>query len=163
MNINHKKSAAFYLSFPMVDSTNPETFATGLTPTDTAYSKDGAGAWTTLAITDTAAEIASTGIYEIDLTAAEMNHDKVLIKFTSAGAADTFFLFDMTTNDVDDLATATALATVDTEVGNMQTDVTAVLADTSELQGDWVNGGSRWDMVILGYSLVPEAVLPPIY
>ena len=38
-------------------------------------------------------------------------------------------------------ATATALATVDTEVGALQTDITAILADTNELQtnqGNWL-------------------------
>lgn len=79
----------------MIDTTTPASFKSGETVSDTAYSKDGAGAWTTLAIIDTVAEIASTGVYEIDLTAAEMNHDQVMIKMTSAAGADTAFLFDM--------------------------------------------------------------------
>ena len=114
--ITHKKNTAYYLSFPMVDSATPETFKSGVSPVDTAYYKDGAGAWTSLAITDAATEIASTGVYEIDLTAAEMNHDYVFIKFAVAGAADTAYLFKMHANSVDDLATAANLATVDTVV-----------------------------------------------
>lgn len=119
MQINHKKNTAYYLSFPMVDSTSPASFATGASVTDTGYYKDGAGAWTSLAITDTVSEIGSTGVYEIDLSTSEMNHDKVLIKFTASGAADTAFLFDMTVNNVDDLATdiGTAQSDLDTLTG----------------------------------------------
>ena len=76
-----KKNAAYYLSFPAIDSATPASYKTGVSPVDTAYYKDGAGAWTSLGITDTATEIGSTGVYEIDSTAAEMNHDKVIIKF----------------------------------------------------------------------------------
>jgi hypothetical protein len=97
--IFHKKNTAYYLSFPMVDSATPESFKSGVSPVDTAYYKDGAGAWTSLAITDTASEIGATGIYEIDLTAAEMNHDLIVIKFSVSGAADTAFLFNMINND----------------------------------------------------------------
>ena len=103
MIIAHKKNSAFELTFPMVDSTTPASFKTGLSPVDTAYYKDGAGAWTTLAITDTAAEIGTTGIYEISLTAAEMNHDWVNIKFTASGAADTLITFRMFTHNIDDI------------------------------------------------------------
>jgi parallel beta-helix repeat protein len=100
MVIDHKKNTAYELTFPMVDSTTPASFKTGLSPVDTAYYKDGAGAWTTLAITDTAAEIGTTGIYEISLTAAEMNHDWVNIKFTASGAADTLITFKMFTDPI---------------------------------------------------------------
>lgn len=96
--IQHQKNTAYYLSFPMVDSATPASFKSGVSPVDTAYYKDGAGAWTSLAITDTATEIGSTGIYEIDLTAAELNHDYVIVKFAVSGAADTAFLFNLTNN-----------------------------------------------------------------
>lgn len=116
MQIEHKKNTAFYLAFPMVTTASPETFASGETVTDTAYYKDGAGAWTSLAITDTVSEIASTGLYEIDLTAAELNHDQVIIKMTSTNAADTAFLFNLNTNSIDDLATASALTTAQNDL-----------------------------------------------
>lgn len=143
--IKHKKNTTYYLSFPAVSSSAPESFATGLSPVDTAYYKDGAGAWTSLAITDTASEIGSTGVYEIDLSATEMNHDKVIVKFAVSGMADVAFLFDMETKLVSDLndvsaadvnaqcdtaisdaalATSAALATVDANVD-------AILVDTS--------------------------------
>jgi hypothetical protein len=103
VQIEHKKNTAYYLAFPMVDSATPANFKSGVSPVDTAYYKDGAGAWTSLSITDTASEIGSTGVYEIDLTAAELNHDQVIVKFAVAGAADTAFLFDMRTKLVSDL------------------------------------------------------------
>lgn len=102
--ISHKKNTAYYLAFPMVSASSPETFLTGLTVSDEAYYKDGAGAWTSLSITDTVTEIGSSGMYEIDLTAAEMDYDKVLIKMTGSGAADSAFVFDMTTSSLDDIA-----------------------------------------------------------
>ena len=144
MQIEHKKNTAYYLAFPMVSDTTPESFVTGETVTDTAYYKDGAGAWTSLAITDTVAEIGTTGMYEIDLTAAELNHDMVLIKMTSTNSADTAFLFKLNANGIDDLATASNLATV---AGYLDTEIAAILADTNELQTDWANGG-RLDLIL---------------
>ncbi len=134
MQIEHKKNTTFYLAFPMVDSTSPESFATGETVADTAYYKDGAGAWTTLPLTDTVTEIASTGMYEIDLSASELNHDQVIIKMTSTGSADSAFLFNLNTLSVDELATSADLATVDANVDT-------VLVDTADLQanqGNWL-------------------------
>jgi len=159
--IDAKKNAAYYLSFPAIDSTSPASYATGLSPVDTAYYKDGAGAWTSLAITDTATEIGSTGVYEIDLTAAEMNHDRIIIKFAVSGMADDAYQFDLRAKLVDDLqdltaaqvntevdtgitdaalATAAALATVDAVVDGIQTDLSnatdglgAIKADTAAI------------------------------
>ena len=51
-------------------------------------------------------------------------------------------------NATDGLGALKALIdTVDSEVGALQTDVTAILADTNELQGDWANGG-RLDLLL---------------
>jgi hypothetical protein len=110
MEIHLKKNEAAYITFPMLTTANPETFDTGETVTDTAYYKDGAGAWTSLAITDTVTEIATTGMYSIDLTAAEMNHDLIAIKFTSTNAADTMAMIRTYSVDVDDLVRATTPA-----------------------------------------------------
>lgn len=114
MQISHKKNTAFELAFPMVDSATPANFKTGLSPTDVGYYKDGAGAWTALAITDTATEIGTTGVYEISLTATpEMNHDWVFIKFMATGAADTLITFKMFANNIDDVQAECGLAIVD--------------------------------------------------
>lgn len=116
MQIAHKKNSAYYLSFPMIDSATPANFRAAATVTDAAYYKDGAGAWTSLAITDTASEIGSTGVYEIDLSAAELNHDMVMIKFTAGGCADTAVLFKMDANGIDDLSLASALTTAQNDL-----------------------------------------------
>ena len=104
MEIVHKKNTAYYLVIPMVDSATPASFKAGLSPTDTAYSKDAAGVWTALNTDDVLTEIGSTGVYALNLTAAEMNHDQVLIKLSSANAADSMVLFRMYDNDIDDIA-----------------------------------------------------------
>lgn len=109
MIIHHKKNSAFELAIPMVDSATPETFKTGLTVADAAYYEDGAGAWTALAIVDTFAEIGTTGMYQISLSAAEMNHDWVIIKCTATGAADTFVTLRMFARDTDDASTVAAI------------------------------------------------------
>lgn len=133
MQIEHKKNTPYYLAFPMVDSATPANFKTGLSPVDTAYYKDGAGAWTSLAITDTASEIASTGVYEIDLAAGEMNHDQVLVKFAVAGAADTAFLFDMRTKLVSDL-NLTASGNIGIDWANVENPTTAVDLSATDIQ-----------------------------
>ena len=119
--ITAKKNAAYYHSFAAIDSTTPASYKSGISPVDTAYYKDGVGVWTALAITDAASEIGSTGVYEIDLSAAEMNHDKVMIKFAVSGMADDAYLFDLQTKLVDDLQDITT-AQVNTECDTALTD-----------------------------------------
>lgn len=104
MTIRATKNAIYYLSFPAIDSATPANYKSGVSPVDTAYYKDGAGAWTTLAITDAATEIGSTGVYEIDFSATEMNHDKIIVKFAVSGMADDAYQFDTTYIDADVLA-----------------------------------------------------------
>lgn len=97
-----KKNEATELAFPMIDSAAPENFKTGVSPSDGGYYKDGAGAWSSLSITDTAAEMGSTGMYQISLTAGEMNHDYIVIKFTAGGAAAQMLSIKTYTKDIDD-------------------------------------------------------------
>lgn len=141
--IEAKKNSAYYLSFPAIDSATPASYKSGISPVDTAYYKDGAGAWSSLAITDTATEIGATGVYEIDLTASEMNHDKVIIKFAVSGMADDAYQFDMRTKLTDDLNDAiTAPTAVEnrTEMDSNSTQLTSIVEDTNELQTDDVPG-----------------------
>lgn len=102
MIIDHKKNTAFELVIAVIDSAAPADFKTGLSPTDTAYYKDG-GAWTSLAITDTFSEIGSTGMYALSLTASELNHDWVVIKITGTGGAASYVEFRMGAIGIDDL------------------------------------------------------------
>ena len=85
MVIFHKKNTRFDLVFPLIDGVTPRVFNTGESVTLVAWSQDGTGAWASLTIADTVSEIETSGIYEVTLTAAELNHDKVVIKL-SGGA-----------------------------------------------------------------------------
>ncbi len=130
MEIFRKKNEATIICFPMVTTASPEAFDTGETVADTAYYSDAEGVFTTLAITDTVAEISTTGMYEISLTAAEMNHDLIIIKFTSTNAADTAVLIRTRAVDLDDLVRSTTPANA--------LDVSAA----GEAGIDWANIGS---------------------
>ncbi len=88
MELRLTKNVAAEIMFPMIDSADPNLFKSGLTVADTAYYKDGVGSWTSLAITDTITEIGTTGMYTLEMTATELNHDLIMVKLTSAGAAD---------------------------------------------------------------------------
>ena len=167
MIIEHQKNTAFELAFPMIDASSPESFKAGETVTDAAYYKDGAGSWTSLSIADTAAEIGSTGMYQISLIASELNHDWVVIKFTATNSADTMIIFRMDGNipaNVEAIEsgaiTAAAIATDAVDADALKADavnairdailadstpfdgasIAAILADTDELQTDDVPG-----------------------
>lgn len=141
MIIAHKKNTAFELVIPMVDSASPASFKTGLTVADTAYYKDGAGAWTSLAITDTFTEIGATGLYEISLTISEMNHDWVVIKASVAGAADTFVTFEMFTHDIDDVVDANDQVDVGSWLGTAA--ATPTVAGVPEVDLTHIGGVSQ--------------------
>ncbi len=127
MELHLKKNAAAEIMFAMVDSTTPANLKSGVSPVDTPYSRDGAGAWATLAITDTATEIGTTGMYTIELTAAEMNHDLIMIKMAVAGAADTVIIIRTFDADIDDIKTETAAILLDTaEIGAAGAGLTAL-------------------------------------
>jgi hypothetical protein len=145
----HKKNTAWPgFPCPMIDSATPADFKTGLTVTDTAYYKDGAGAWTSLSITDTFAEIGSTGVYECDLTAAELNHDQVVIKLTASGAAATLIVFKLDSNsradivaDTEDIQSRLPAALVD---GRMDANAGAISGDATaadNLEADYDGTG----------------------
>ena len=130
MEIFRKKNEATNIVFPMVIIATPELFQTGVSPTDTAYSSDAEAAFATLAITDTANELGSTGMYEMNLTAAEMNHDVIIIKFTAALGADTAVIIRTRAVDIDDIVRSTTPANT--------LDVSA----TGEAGLDWNNIGA---------------------
>lgn len=96
MIIFHKKNTRFDLAHPVLDGATPRLFNSGISPTFVAYSQDGTGAWTLLTIADSYTEIDSTGVYEITLTAAELNHDRVFIKYTGGSTPlDAMVEFDL--------------------------------------------------------------------
>lgn len=128
MEIVHKKNTAYYLVVPMVDSTTPANFKAGETVVDTAYSKDGSGAWTALAIADTFTEIGSTGVYALNLIASEMNYDQVMIKMTSTNGADSMVLFRMNTENIDDVSDD--INSLDSDVSSLSDDVDGIKSAT---------------------------------
>lgn len=97
----HQKGVAYELVLPIVDESDPASFLTGAAFTAVFYFKDGAGAWTTFVPADAFSEIGATGVYEITLSAAEMNHDYVLCVVTDATIADTVVKIDLTGRDSD--------------------------------------------------------------
>lgn len=164
MEIFLKKNEATEVAFPMVDDAAPESFKTGVSPVDTAFYKDGAGAWTSLSITDTATEISTTGMYQISMTAAEMNHDYVIIKFAVSGAADQMISIKTYTNDIDDVDTVVdaikavtdllpdggALTDIDTGINNIEAKLPAgTISDFNETV----------DTVLLGTDAITAAAL----
>jgi len=122
---HHKKNTALEVALPMVDSSSPESFKSGVSPTDTAYYKDGSGSWTSLAITDTFAEIGSTGVYQISLTASECNHDWIVIEVTATGAADTLVAYRMFADDIDSVASTAG--NIETDTQDIQSRIPAAL------------------------------------
>lgn len=77
-----KNTALANFIFPMKDSTDHVTLKTGLSLTE-EVSIDGASF---TALTNNASEIGSTGVYKIDLAAADLNGDTIMLKFTATGA-----------------------------------------------------------------------------
>lgn len=117
IQLEHVKNTAYELPFPMESQLVPGEFLSGETVADEGYYNDGGG-WLSLAITDTVAEIGSTGVYELSLAQGELNHDMVAIKFTSTDGRDLLVIFTLTTAravagdqmDLQDTPNATALA-----------------------------------------------------
>jgi hypothetical protein len=77
------------------------------------------------------------GVYRVDLPDAAFASGAPWVVITLAGVADT--RFTVATVDLSDgdpraaVATAAAVATIDTEVGNLQSDVTAIKDKTDDL------------------------------
>lgn len=116
----------------MIDTSSPSLFKTALSPADDGYYKDGAGSWNVLSVLDTATEIGATGVYEIKLSASELDHDQVVVKFTGTGAADTFFLFDMRGELAEDVGVrASEVRLAELDQANLPTDI----ANISTVQG----------------------------
>lgn len=96
MEIVHVRNTAYPLVLPLVDSATPALFKTGVTPTVVAYHKDGANAWTAFTIANTPAEIGTTGVYSLAVTATELNRDMVLMVWSGTGVMTSMVLFNMT-------------------------------------------------------------------
>lgn len=142
MQIEHKKNTAYYLSFPLVDITDPQLYRTGESVTVEAWYKDGDGPWTAFVPADPVSEIGASGVYELDLTASELNHDRVFIKFSAANSATTSFTFDMRGSLAEDFAGGGA---VETPI-NIKTKLGAPLANVQV----WVTTDAVGSNVVAG-------------
>jgi len=127
-----KKNTAVRILFPILDADgDPVGGGAGL---DSEYSIDGGNfADCTNEATNITSGGSNTGAYYLDLVAGETNGDWICIKVYSstAGAKTTILVY------------TTAAQTLD------ETDaiVDSIVADTNELQTDWVNGG-RLDLLV---------------
>lgn len=119
------KNAAYRVTFPILDADGD--LVTGATALDSEVSID---AGTFADCTNEATEIATgSGVYFLDLTAAEMNGDTiaVIVKTTSAGAKTTTLVMYTAVRSIDDLAYPTT--------SGRSIDVTA----TGGVGIDWAN------------------------
>jgi phage baseplate assembly protein W len=156
-----EKNVAYRVTFPILDGDGD--LVSGAAGLDSEISKD-AGAFADC--TNEATEIAaSSGMYYLDLTATEMNADTVavIVKTTTTGAKTTpIVLYPEEAGDIrvnltqcnGNTVAAGAIpnAAADAAGGLPVSDgggldLDAILADTNELQGDWVNGG-RLDLLL---------------
>jgi hypothetical protein len=103
------------------------TLATG----DVKVSKDG-GSFNNIGTLPV--EISTTGVLSVALTGTEMTADTVVVLFRDASGAEWCDLM-------------LTLHTVAANFDALNTDIDAILADTAELQTDWVNGG-RLDVIL---------------
>ena len=85
------RNAPYHLTYHAFNS-GQDTMVSGLAASMTAQVSLNGGTFTT--ITATPAENASTGIYTVALTAAEMTGDEVAVLFTDGSMSDLFILFD---------------------------------------------------------------------
>lgn len=109
-----QKNTQCTLVFAMLSTSSPGTFASGQTVTKAAYYQDGTGSFTSLSIAASVAEIGSTGLYTLTLTASEMNHDKIVVKLTSSGGQDNYLFLELDTSGIADVKSDTAAILADT-------------------------------------------------
>lgn len=125
------KNTAYRITFPIFDADGD--LVTGATALDSEVSLDGG---TFADCTNEATELAtSSGMYYLDLTAAEMNADtvSVIIKTTSSGAKTTPIVLYPATGNINNL---------DATVSSVKTDTAAILLDTGT-DGVVVASGSK--------------------
>jgi len=121
-----KRGVAYTFEVALTSQADSDLFQTNVTLAagDVKVSKDG-GAMADIANLPT--EIGTTGILTVSLTATEMTADRVTVLFHDAAGDEWMDLLvtiqTVTDNQIDDLATATDLATVDSNVD-------AILLDT---------------------------------
>ncbi len=130
-----KKNTAYTILFGMVDSADTALLKSCTITDDCDSYVASTDTWSAQAITDTATQSGTTGMYAIDLTAAEMNHDYISCKFTCTGALANMITITTTAVDVDDLVRSTTPAnTLDVHVdGDVESNVVKLSSSATSL------------------------------
>lgn len=126
MEIQKVKNEATRIYIPVIDSASPELYLSGTVPTITAYYSDSGAAASSLTIGALPTELGTTGVFELVIAQAEINHDLIIIKISGTGIVDDTLLI-----------------------------YTGINSDTNELQTDWVNGG-RLDLLVDAIKVVTD-------
>lgn len=150
------KNSAYTFDTSLVSQADTDIFKTSVTLAagDITVSKDG-GAFAN--ITTLPTEISTTGVLPVALTATEMNADRVTVRFHDAAGdewQDLLVTIETETVQLNDLATAINLATVDTVVDaiKLKTDtIPADPAETSDIPSAASVSDAVWDELLSGH------------
>jgi len=164
MELVIKKNQATWITFPIVkDDGTWISGAAGLDSEYVGYSDTGEpGAFADC--TNEASEI-SGGIYKLELAQGETNYDKIDIKITSttADSLDQLIKIRTTDNDPHDNPTATALATVDSNVDAILVDTSTTLPATlTTIEGKIDTVDSNVDAILVDTSTTLDVMLKRI-
>lgn len=156
------KNSAYtaYISLGTFDDANVFKTSVTLAAGDIQVSKDG-GAFAN--ITTLPTEISTTGVLPIALTATEMNADRIVVRCHDAAGdewQDLLVTIETETVQINDLATAADLATVDTVVDaiKLKTDlIPADPAETSDIPSAATISDAVWDELLAEHTISGSA------
>lgn len=156
------KNSAYTFDVCLVSQADTDVFKTTVTLAagDIQVSKDG-GAFAN--ITTLPTEISTSGVLPVALTATEMNADRVTVRFHDAAGdewQDLLVTIDTETVQINDLAMAANLETVDTVVDaiKLKTDtIPADPAETSDIPSAATISDAVWDELLSGHVVAGSA------
>jgi len=146
MEISKKKNTATYIMFPLIDATNAPDYWSGMTWASAANTSikgrysDSNAAYASQAISNTPVEYDTDGLFSLQLTQAEMNHDKLTIILNADEIQEQTILIDTTQRTA--LASAVSALAIEANVyGHVGSGLTAYGAaktgDAMTLTGDY--------------------------
>lgn len=143
-----KNTASQVIGAQMVSATDGSAF----TGTVTAYVTGDAGTQAIGSVGSGVCTHEGNGFHSYAPSQAETNYDHIAFTFIGTGAVpatvQTYTTFPQT-GDVFTRVGAPAGASVSADVAAIKSETAAIVADTNELQTDWVNGG-RLDLILDG-------------
>lgn len=158
----HKKNTELRLKFPLRDSASPESFKSGVSVSVSAFYDDGAGA-AALSIAGSATEIATSGVYELVLSASEMDHDQVLLKLSGSGCQDELVVIDLSVRDTDEVYDL--LSAIDGKTDDIAVDAATASTVAAKLPGggDIIGGATAQGNILTAIAAVsPTILLSPL-